>query len=71
MKRIQAMESMIADYWRANDEQYMKLRQEVSQARFEQLRDSFREFKGKIWLEGVPPELLERIDNVFMEWSKV
>jgi prophage antirepressor-like protein len=71
IKRIQAMESMIADYWRANDEQYMKLRQEVSQARFEQLRDSFREFKGKIWLEGVPPELLERIDNVFMEWSKV
>jgi prophage antirepressor-like protein len=71
IKRIQAMESLIADYWRANDEQYMKLRQEVSQARFEQLRDSFREFKGKIWLEGVPPELLERIENVFMEWSKV
>jgi prophage antirepressor-like protein len=69
--RMKALESMIADYWRATDEKYVKLRNEVSEARIEQLQAAYRAFKGKEWLEGVPPELLERIDEVLAEWGKV
>jgi anti-repressor protein len=33
-----AMENMISEYWRATDEKYIKLRHEISEARYEQLR---------------------------------